>query len=478
MADLEYLSADFDPTSLTIPKLRSLLVEYNISYPSSAKKAQLVELFEEHIRPQAKRVLSARARTKPSTRGIKDVPSSQASVADEDEAPLMPPPPSKSPSKRKSRRVTEGPVEVGEAPTPKAPATAPARRTSSKQRRSSDVDSNAQPQRRRSRKSAVKVEEREPEQWHREEADSPFTSDNPFQSGSSPPAPESRERRRKTLGVSEQKEKRKSSGSRRKTDMYTGLQSDGALVPTKKTFDIPVARLKQEDDDLVPAGEEFTPEEQLELVRARATSGEVDILPPRRRTAPSRAGGVVKAGTSAFLLAMLGGLGTVWRQEKLEVGYCGVGRPSTQIAGVDIPDWAKIIQPQCEPCPPHAYCYSQLRTECEPDFVLRHHPLSLNGALPFAPTCEPDSEKQRRVKAVADRAVEELRVRNAQYECGDLTDDAGKSAKTSEIKEDELKEAVSTKRRKGMSQQEFEDLWQAAIGDIAGRDEVVVGSDG
>lgn len=469
MADLAYLEPDFDPTSLTIPKLRSLLVEYNVNYPSSAKKAQLVELFEEKIRPQAKRVLSAHARTKPSTRGIKDVPSSQASVVDEDPSP----PPAKSPTKRKSRRVTEGPVEVDEEPTPRVPASAPAKRVSSKQTRTADEDANGQPQRRRSRKSAVKVEEPDPERWHTGDADSPFTSDNPFQSGSSPP-PESRERRRRTIDPSEPKAKRKSSEGRRKTDGTT----DGALVRTRKTYELPVARLRHEDEDAVPAGEEFTPEEQLELVRARAANGEVDILPPRRRKAQSNNTGALKMFTSFGGLATLLGLAAVWRQEKFEVGYCGIGRPSTQIAGLDIPDWAEVLRPQCEPCPPHAYCYSDLRTECEPDFVLRQHPLALNGLVPLAPTCEPDSEKQMRVKAVADRAVEELRIRNAEYECGDLKDTSGKSAETSQIAEEVLKEVVSTKRRKGMSQDEFEDLWKAAIGDIASRDEVVAGSDG
>lgn len=475
--DLEYLSPGFDPSTLTVPKLRSILVEFGVEYPSSAKKAQLVDLFNDRVAPQAKRVLSSRARTKPSTRGIKGVPSSQASVVDEEEEMEPPPPTAKSAGKRKSRRVTTGPTAVAEDDTLTAPPTAPGRRTSSKHARASDAEIDGQPTRRRSRKSAATPSIKDEEY---EEGESPFTTDNPFQSGSSPPVPEPaqqpRDRRRKTLGV-EQKEKRKSSGNRRKTDMYTGQQTDGAVVPTRKTFEMSVARLNT-DKDGVEAGEEFTQDEQLELVRDRAKHGEVDILPPRRRKQPPKASGIAKVGTSAFILAMLGGLGTVWRQEKLEVGYCGIGRPSTHLGGVEIPDWGKAIQPQCEPCPPHAYCYANLQTECEPDFILQPHPLSLGGVVPLPPTCEPDSEKARRVKAVADRAVEELRERNAQYECGELKDDEGKTVTSPEVKEDELKEAVSTKRRKGMSQGEFEDLWNAAIGDMLSRDEVVSGSDG
>ena len=94
------------------------------------------------------------------------------------------------------------------------------------------------------------------------------------------------------------------------------------------------------------------------------------------------------------------------------------------------------------------------------------------------PTCEPDGEKVRRVKAVADRAVEELRERRAKFECGDLTDSAGLPEATVEIDAEDLKKEVSKKRRKGMSEAEFEELWGGAIGEIQGRDEVVSGIDG
>ncbi|KAK5007955.1 hypothetical protein LTR28_004630, partial [Elasticomyces elasticus] len=95
--ELVYLEPGFDPSSLTIPRLRSILVSHNIQYPSSAKKSQLIELFNGNVLPQARKLLNAQARTKPSTRGIVDVPSSQGSTVDdedeEDEIPLLPPPP-------------------------------------------------------------------------------------------------------------------------------------------------------------------------------------------------------------------------------------------------------------------------------------------------------------------------------------------------------------------------------------------------
>lgn len=102
--------------------------------------------------------------------------------------------------------------------------------------------------------------------------------------------------------------------------------------------------------------------------------------------------------------------------------------------------------------------------------MLTQHPLSLNGLIPIPPTCEPDSAKARKVNAVKERAVEALREQNAKYECGE--------AAAPELKETALKQAIGTKRRKGMSNEEFEDLWSSAMGEITNADEIVSGSDG
>jgi hypothetical protein len=240
--------------------------------------------------------------------------------------------------------------------------------------------------------------------------------------------------------------------------------------------------MKDVDENGVEASEEFTPEEQLELVRERAVNG-VNALGPRRPKKRQTRGISKKGPLSVALLTVLGGYATWYRQEKIAVGYCGIGRDAKQIIPAEyqaqVPDWVQIlVEPECEPCPQHAYCYQDFKTECELDFVLKPHPLSLNGLVPLPPTCEPDGEKVRRVKAVADRAVEELRERRAKFECGDLTDEAGNPQPTVEIDAEELKKEVSKKRRKGMSEAEFEELGGGAIGEIKARDEVVSAADG
>jgi Man1-Src1p-C-terminal domain len=319
--------------------------------------------------------------------------------------------------------------------------------------------------------------------------ESAFTYDNPFQSGSSPP-PEtsSGERKRKSLGSSASRDssRRKSSAVRKVTPGPKA--DDGIHPPTSATFEIPVSALnglKDVDANGVEASEEFTPEAQMELVRERAANGINAVGPLRPKRQQSR-GISKKAPIWMALITLLGGYATWYRQEKIAVGYCGVGRDAkqiipTNIAGtpVVVPDWVKVLaEPQCELCPQHAYCLENFETQCENDFVLKPHPLSFGGLVPLPPTCEPDGEKVRRVKAVADRAVEELRERRAKFECGELTDEAGLPEPTVEIDAEQLKKEVSKKRKSKLSEAEFEELWGAAIGEIQGRDEVVSAADG
>ena len=89
------------------------------------------------------------------------------------------------------------------------------------------------------------------------------------------------------------------------------------------------------------------------------------------------------------------------------------------------------------------------------------------------PTCEPDGEKVRRIKVVADKAVEEMRDITAKWECGTLVDDKGKRITKVELDSESLKKDVAKKRRRGMTEAEFEDLWKSALGEIIGREEVV-----
>jgi len=506
-SEVDYLSPSFNPSTLTVPRLRSILVSHDIAYPASAKKSQLIEIFTDQLLPRSRKILAARARTKRTSKGITDMPSSQESTIgegddDEDGSSAMPPPPLPATSRRRSPRNNgiSGTDESSEdlAAAPGQAKMLSGRRSSNKHARASDTEVSMEPgvkrplvrKTRRSEitpTSAVKVEVNEPVGRPSLEG-SAFSYDNPFQSGSSPLSGGLRsisaEKGRKSLGGSG--ERRKSSSRRRRTDGVSSensrvKQEDGIVVPTSETFDLPVARLHkpQAEVDGIEAGEEFTPDEQLELAQERAKAGHTDLVPLRRKRAARSSTTVSKSAPWVVFLTLVVGYAAWWRHEKIEVGYCGLERPSSMaLRNIQLPDWASVLQPECESCPQHAYCYTGFEARCEPDFLLKAHPLAIGGIVPLPPTCEPDGEKVRRVKAVADRAVEELRERRAKWECGGLVDETGKEVPAVEIDEANLKKEVGKKRRRGMGEAEFEELWKGAIGEIVARDEVVSGIGG
>ena len=490
--ELKYLSPSFDPSSLTMAELRNIFMTHDINYLASAKKPQLVEIFIQELKPKARKILAARDRVRRTSRGITDMPSSQEETAngDFDDIVSMPPPPT--PRQRKPTRSARPSAEP-DASEPSAFGKNPSsRKSSSKHARQSDTETDRdletkRPSGRKTRKSEstpkIKVEEAEETLVRPPLRGGVFSDENPFQSGSSPL--ETVEHRRRTAGSSN--DRRKTTSRRRKTEGVASdsfEQSDGVNPPTSKTFEVPVANLKrspvkdESEEDLLQAGEDFTPEEQLELVRERAAQGKRDILPPRRKGKKSQNSGTIpQSAPWVVLFGLLIGVATWWRLEKLAVGYCGIRRPSNALANVEIPQWASALQPNCEPCPQHAICYEGLETHCEDDFILQPHPLSLGGLVPLPPTCEPDGEKARRVKAVADRAVEELRERKAQAECGVVDAGTGKAV-SEQIVEEDLKQEVGKRRRRGMTDAEFDDLWKGAIGEIEGRDEVTIAGKG
>ncbi|KAK2019899.1 hypothetical protein LZ32DRAFT_518443 [Colletotrichum eremochloae] len=496
MDDYEYLQPGFDPKSLTVPRLRSILVAHEVHYPATAKKPQLIQLFEDEVVPQAKKILAKQTRAKRSSKGIVDAGSSQDTDSFDD-YDLAPPPPrvTRSKSPRKAPARLKSIEHEQEVPPFMSPTKRKVRATS---RQLPEPEPESQPyveQRTEThdepeppvsiRKHAttpkmpkIKQEESEEDFFNRRESEY-FSSENPFQSGS--PAAQlvvSPMGRRKTTGTEGARRRQDDSG-RRRTD---GHHAEDRPRSSRKShaFEVPVSELLRDETPSiqsheVEAGEEFTPDAQFEMEQEMAASGERALAP--RRIEPPRQKRSLTKPLWALAVSLLGAYGAWYRQEKIAVGYCGLGRPATQIvpADVPVPDWAvQLAEPQCEPCPRHAYCYEDFSVRCEPDFILKPHPLSLGGLVPLPPTCEPDGEKVRRVKAVADKAVEELRERRAQFECGGSSADASQSTQTPSIDEEELKAAISVKRSKKMNKQEFDDLWVAAIGDVKGREEVEV----
>lgn len=498
MADADdYLQEGFNPRSVTIPRLRSILVTHNIDYPSTAKKTQLVALVEEHVLPQVPKIRAQRARAKRSSLGIVNAGSAQdTGVWDDDE--LSPPRPAS--RRSKTPRKSSAPVKIEEE-EPAAPAFrtrasrsvsrqlshepeelhqyAPSASSRRSSRRTVTPQIKPEPEPEPEPEPVIEEEKSEEESEEEEEEDeepqestqyeeetSVFTDDNPFQGGSSPP-PAQTPNRRRTVSV----EPVKSAKSARRR---TAVGTESTRASRRFEMATPPRRHKTPDHMLEP-GEEFTPDEQLELEEA-ATSGDMAAV-RRQALVKHKRQSNIKTPFLVLLMTLFGAYLAWYRQEKMAVGYCGLGRPAKQVIPPEIPVpdvLVPFVEPECEQCPQHAFCYEDFTVRCQDDFILKAHPLSLGGLVPLPPTCEPDSEKARRVQAVADKAIEELRDRRAKFECGELTNEAGQQEDTPTIAEEELKATVSQKRNKRMNSQEFDELWEAAIGEITGRDEVEI----
>jgi hypothetical protein len=49
----QYLDADFDPTSLTVPQILGILLYHKVKYPTRYSKKELVHIFNSKIKPRS-----------------------------------------------------------------------------------------------------------------------------------------------------------------------------------------------------------------------------------------------------------------------------------------------------------------------------------------------------------------------------------------------------------------------------------------
>jgi hypothetical protein len=133
-------------------------------------------------------------------------------------------------------------------------------------------------------------------------------------------------------------------------------------------------------------------------------------------------------------------------------------------------DWrstiVNTIRPTCAPCPPHAQCLPNLEMRCNQDFIYKPHPFRLNGLLPLSGECIPDTEKQRRIAIVADRALNVLRDKAARVECQDETPIG--------MMERDIKAELLKYKSGSLSDEEFDALFEAAIGELEKQEEVSI----
>ncbi|SNX81517.1 related to SRC1 - involved in sister chromatid segregation [Melanopsichium pennsylvanicum] len=104
----DYMREGFDPNSLTMPQLRSILVEHQVDFSSAARKADLVEHFNQSVLPKTASIRKKNSSIVASGSGIIDM---------RDEAT-----PEQTPSKRRTGRPRKSEAPATPAKTARTPA--------------------------------------------------------------------------------------------------------------------------------------------------------------------------------------------------------------------------------------------------------------------------------------------------------------------------------------------------------------------
>lgn len=417
-----YLEPGFDPNSLKVAELRGVLLKHDVDYPSSAKKSLLVELFNQHIVPEAARLRSANTLVQPSSHGMIDAGfTPEKSVLD--------------PTPRRNRRSTRG--LTAELTTEdddernflkSTTARTPRKRAADGESASNENIPPPPSTARRTRKSmAIQPDENPAEADNFADEisptvqDVPFSSFNPFQKGSPSPPFDARspyKDRRKTTGTPSTVSKH-STSFRRRTEggvhhLDVADQSGGMLKNRRQSsrapaYDNGMAENEGPADELEP-GEEFEPQDAVEFAKQPAR----DLV----RLAPRRSARSNKSGNALVLILLFMAIAYAmwWRKEKIAAGYCGVGGLEMQERDTE-GSLADLLRPECEPCPPHARCYPEMELECVDDYIKVYSYASLGGLYPIPPTCVPDTEKERRVMIMSDAALNILRQNGAEKRC-------------------------------------------------------------
>ncbi|SCV67100.1 BQ2448_5746 [Microbotryum intermedium] len=147
---------------------------------------------------------------------------------------------------------------------------------------------------------------------------------------------------------------------------------------------------------------------------------------------------------TALLSLLLLAFALWWREEKLNIGFCDTqtthnalssSRSDSLVPRSFAPHWSSTwltkispdvwrrmdqihLRPSCVVCPSHGICDGGQFLGCEPDYIIRPHPLRLGGLIPLAPRCDPDSDKLMLIAVRASRLAARLRAHRGNVICG------------------------------------------------------------
>ncbi|KAL1924823.1 uncharacterized protein VTP21DRAFT_4477 [Calcarisporiella thermophila] len=497
---------DLDPAKLRMADLRAILHIYDIDAKSSAKKQDLVDLYNQHISPVPARVEEAKRWVdvnggkrggtpgpeigmRRGTPGLEGGRRATPGIGEEDgtrsnEVFAVPAPRASTPKPRgrsTTRKRTPAPSETAsldgsesESNAPKnasvKPKTPRSQRpqTPNKQAMNMEMDEEAD----ELNKSAAAEKEK-----------SPFSLNNPFQSGGETSPDKIRQRRRTTMGVDSRDRSR--SRTRRNTSVsrkQRASMGDHLVATSQPLLFSPVEGHPPFSKFMSPPSASYYSDrdnQERRLSLASPASGN------SRRRRRSKSPPVIKEEYSlssilVLCLALLVAFGIWYRSAIIRVGYCGEdGRPAhRKNVGEGMSMFKNIsskLVPSCIPCPEHATCTNGEFINCDKEFVPQTHLLSLGGLLPFPLRCVTDDAKLTQVQLTVDTIRRELSLRAGQVICGHVKKDRELLTQlqgnimVNGILEEKLKEQLKDRKSPEIGDDAFNEYWQLALEDLSRR---------
>ncbi|ODV64998.1 hypothetical protein HYPBUDRAFT_115340, partial [Hyphopichia burtonii NRRL Y-1933] len=180
-------------------------------------------------------------------------------------------------------------------------------------------------------------------------------------------------------------------------------------------------------------------------------------------------------------LISIGLFGYWYREQQYLVGYCGheITQPTIPQTIDTSPILLQIgnyldenFKPKCIKCPAHARCFENLQIGCYEDFV-EHKPWYFDY-LPIlnrtTKICIPDTKKAEKIEIMIDVALDFLRSKNADKNCGrSLASDLEAG-----LEVNELHDLLLSMKAPYITTEEFEELWQRSLIELEKEPEIIV----
>ncbi|KAK8440112.1 inner nuclear membrane protein enriched at telomere/subtelomere region [Candidozyma auris] len=170
-----------------------------------------------------------------------------------------------------------------------------------------------------------------------------------------------------------------------------------------------------------------------------------------------------------------------YREQTFLIGYCGheIDKPTIP-KGSDTSALLNVFgdyldnnfKPTCVPCPQHARCFPHLKLACYEDFV-EYKPWYYDYWPAFDPKakkCIPDTKKAEKVELMIEEALDLLRARNANIQCGSTSVDNFEAG----IESRELHDLLLALKAPYITEEEFEELWKRSVVELEKEPEITV----